>query len=76
MNAYQVTYIVPQAAGLADRTVTEDIAADRYGTQATQGGGLIADFYVAEEKYPRATFSHVIAVKSTDEPWTSWPDAA
>lgn len=63
MNKYQVKYFIANYQGL-DPTVTVDIEASNYDTTATNGAGLVADFYdnVTNNK-PDNTLSHVLEVK-------------
>lgn len=66
MNKYEVKYIV-LGAEASDSWAT-GVEADHYDTQATNGAGLVADFFgTPAAALPSSTFSHVVSVKKVSE---------
>lgn len=61
MNKFKVT-ILPDT----ESPYSVEIDAHGYETQATQGAGMIADFYEASSSKPFATFAKVLSVQRTD----------
>lgn len=66
MNKYSVTYAMPYA--VTPGSVTEEVEAAFFKTQATSGAHLVADFYdTLMASDPSSTFSCVISVKKVSE---------
>lgn len=67
MNKYKVVYESgvdgSPEFGVWPKAVTATIEAHSYGTNATSGAGLVADFYVDASNIPIATFGRVHSVR-------------
>lgn len=64
MRKYKVTVILPDEQ--LESTYAVEIEADNYETKATQGAGMIADFYENNNSNPFATFARVLSVQRID----------
>lgn len=60
---YKVTYVVPGDNTQAEYVNTDLIYADYYKTQATNGAGMVTDFFQNHSVNPTDTFAKVLNVQ-------------